>query len=146
MDQIVKPACGRTPASAFPSNWHFDDAAEDSHSQKNEQGLIVATLHGDDICTARGITARSSTPVLQICRRLIAVGHDQATPLHAYRGDVLCLRIRSIGEAARLEVSRTGFKRRCEGGTAPLVRKSEGGSARHCGCPVARRRVRRIPH
>jgi len=34
--------------------------------------------------------------------RLVRAG-DPARPLHAYRGDTLCLKVRSIGEGARLE-------------------------------------------
>ncbi len=60
-------------------------------------------------CTAGGITVRSSSPVLALCRRLIEVGHDPAQPLHAYRGDVLALRVRSIGAGARLAVSGGGI-------------------------------------
>jgi hypothetical protein len=39
-----------------------------------------------------------------LCRKLIEAGHDPAAPLEAWRGGVLCLRVRSIGEGARLEV------------------------------------------
>jgi hypothetical protein len=66
---------------------------------------IDAELSKDDICSALGITVKSPSPALSLCRKLIALGHDPSTPLDARRGDVLCLRIRSIGEAAGLEVS-----------------------------------------
>ena len=36
--------------------------------------VIRAELTGADTCTARGITSRSSTPVLAMCRRLIEAG------------------------------------------------------------------------
>ena len=76
--------------------------------------IIRAELASDDTCT--GITAKSSAPVLSLCRKLLKAGHDPATPLEAWRGSVLCLRVRSIGEAARLRmgVAPTGrpiFKR-----------------------------------
>ena len=68
---------------------------------------ILATLTGDDTCEALGIAVTAPAPVLAICRRLVEAGHHPATPLEA-RGDVLSLRVRSIGEAARLRVSPKG--------------------------------------
>jgi hypothetical protein len=67
-------------------------------------------------CTALGITAHGSAPVLALCRKLVEAGHDPATPLEAWRGAVLCLRIRSIGEGAQITVQdgengRPGFRR-----------------------------------
>lgn len=68
----------------------------------------------------------TSAPVLELCRALVAAGHDPASRLDAYRGDVLCLQVRSIGEAARLEINGhgTGFKRAGGGGTAPPMRQT----------------------
>jgi hypothetical protein len=43
-------------------------------------------------------------PVLRLCRALIEAGYDPELPLDAYRGDTLCLRVRSIGAAAKLTV------------------------------------------
>jgi hypothetical protein len=65
-------------------------------------------LIGADICTALSITAESSTPVLAMCRKLVAAGHGPESRLNAYRGATLCLRIRSIGEAAALELNARG--------------------------------------
>src|SRR5262249_44641404 len=75
--------------------------------------IIRADLCGDDVCTAYGYSVRSSSPVLALCRDLIAAGHDPHEPLEAYRGDVLALRVRSIGEAARLSIAGdgVGFRR-----------------------------------
>ena len=61
-------------------------------------------LSGSTICSAAGQVAIGHTPVLALCRALIEAGHDPSTPLNVYRGDVLALGIRSIGEAARLTV------------------------------------------
>jgi hypothetical protein len=61
---------------------------------------IIANLTTDR-GTALGVEAGG---VCDLCRKLIAAGVDPATPLHAYRGIVLCLRIRTIGEAAKLTV------------------------------------------
>jgi hypothetical protein len=84
---------------------------------------IGATLSGDDIATALGLTVQSSSPILQLCRQLVAAGHDPATPLHAYRGDTLALVVRSIGQAANLEINGkgTGFVTRHAVGTGPPI-------------------------
>jgi hypothetical protein len=78
------------------------------------QAIIRAELSGSDMCSAVGIAARAYAPVLELCRQLLAAGQNPVTPLHAYRLDVLCLTIRSIGEAAGLEINGdgTGFRRR----------------------------------
>ncbi|MEA2934532.1 MAG: hypothetical protein QOD74_1178 [Variibacter sp.] len=44
-----------------------------------------------DKCSALGITARGSPPVLAVCRELLAADRDPATPLEALDGDVLAL-------------------------------------------------------
>jgi hypothetical protein len=76
------------------------------------QLLIRGELIGSDQCTAAGITVRSPSPVLALCRKLIEAGHDPAARMECYRGDTLCLTVRSIGEAATLELNSkgTGFK------------------------------------
>jgi hypothetical protein len=87
---------------------------------------IRAELTGSDTCSALGITVKSESPVLGLCRKLIEAGHDPATPVKAYRGDTLCLRLRSIGEAAALEISSkgTGFKPARAVRTAPPMRQT----------------------
>jgi hypothetical protein len=55
-----------------------------------------------------GISVTAYAPVLELCRRLVAAGHDPATPLHAFRAHTLCLLIRAIGEAAGLEINSKG--------------------------------------
>jgi hypothetical protein len=94
--------------------------------------LITARLIGSDTAIALGITATGVAPVLELCRRLLVASHAASTPLEAYRGDTLCLRVRSIGEAARLEINGhgTGFKRAGGGGTAPPVRRTGSGASR----------------
>lgn len=69
---------------------------------------ITALLAGSNTCTAAGMTASGSTPVLDLCRKLIAADFDPALPLHAYRGEVLCLVVRSIGKGAALCVNSKG--------------------------------------
>ena len=67
---------------------------------------VTAILYGA-ICNGGGITVTGRTPVLALCRALLADGHDPATPMQVYRDDVLTLRIRSIGAAAALTVRET---------------------------------------
>ena len=92
---------------------------------------IHATLTGSDRCEAEGITARAFAPVLALCRALIEAGHPPGRALNAYRGNILCLLIRSIGEAAQLEPSPrgVGFVRRPAVRGGPPVRKN--GAAHH---------------
>ena len=72
------------------------------------QTVIGAELIGSDRCSALGMTARGTTPVLGLCRLLVEAGLDPITPLEAWRGSTLCLRVRRIGEAAQLELSPRG--------------------------------------
>ena len=63
---------------------------------------------GVDTCSAANITAHTHTPVLTLCRKMIAAGVDPATELQVFRGDTLALTIRNIGEAAKLTVRESG--------------------------------------
>jgi hypothetical protein len=74
--------------------------------------VLTARLVGSDTATALDLTAQSTSPVLHLARKLVAAGHDPALPLHAYRGGTLAVLVRSIGEAARLEINAygTGFR------------------------------------
>lgn len=73
-------------------------------SQHSAHVPIRATLVGSNRCEALGLTGHGYSPVLALCRALVAAGHDPRRPLHAYRGDVLALKARSIGEGAQLTV------------------------------------------
>jgi hypothetical protein len=87
--------------------------------------IIIAKLTDSDRCEAAGLVVEDSSPVLAMCRALVDAGHDPATPLHAYRGNAVALRVRSIGEAAGLEINSKGtaFKPRRAVRTAPPVRQ-----------------------
>jgi hypothetical protein len=108
-------------------------------NNQNSGGLQVgepirADLIGSDQCRAAGITAHGASPLLALCRELVAANVDPNRPLHAYRGDVLCLVIRSIGEAAHLDVNSkgTGFtKCHVPVRTAPPVRRNALAHALH---------------
>jgi hypothetical protein len=83
------------------------DAVGSPHSGARRRPQVVtirAMLTGSDACTACGSTADANAPVLALCRSLIEAGHDPESRLEAWRGPVLCLVVRSIGEAARLRV------------------------------------------
>lgn len=71
--------------------------------------VVRAEIVGDDTCTVGNITVRAAAPTLAMCRRLVADGFDPGRTLHAYRGDVLCLTVRSIGAAAKLTVKERPF-------------------------------------
>jgi hypothetical protein len=89
---------------------------------------IRADLIGSQCATALGITATGPAPVLRLCRALISTGHDPATRLEAYRGETLCLVIRSIGEAATLTVKSTSAGQITfapDSATAPCIRENE---------------------
>jgi hypothetical protein len=68
------------------------------------QAPIRAEIFGDDRCTAEGLTVRAAAPTLAMCRKLIAAGLDPNRPLDAFRAGMLCVRIRSIAEAAQFVV------------------------------------------
>jgi hypothetical protein len=74
---------------------------------------IRAEIIGSDRCEADGFTVRAAAPVLAMCRKLIEAGYDRARPLNAYRGDVLALKVSSIGYGARYTVR--------EGNNAPYI-------------------------
>jgi hypothetical protein len=98
LDKVKPAAIGARPASVFVNFWQ-PDGAEDNPSQLSQQA-IRADLIGSDTAVALGLIINSSSPVLALCRALVEAGHDPAIPLEAYRGNVLCLRVRSIGEAS----------------------------------------------
>ena len=87
---------------------HFAQYAPQGKRFSAPQAAIRAELLADDRCCALGMTVRHPAPVLALCRLLVEAGHDPATPLEAWRGDVPCLRIRSIGAAAALRIGTHG--------------------------------------
>src|SRR6516162_3770555 len=85
---------------------------------------LAAELIGDDTATACGITVRSTSPVLVLCRELIATGMTADAALTVFRHGTVALRVRSIGEAAALEINSkgTGFTRARTVRAAPPMR------------------------
>ena len=78
------------------------------HSTHNTQSNISATLRGSEECEAANVIVTGHAPVLKLCRELIAQGVDPDTPMTVYRRGIVALRVRSIGEAARLTVKDDG--------------------------------------
>jgi hypothetical protein len=58
---------------------------------------IRAAIINSDRCAAEGYAVRAATPILAMCRKLLAAGNDPDRPLHAHRGDALALKVRSEG-------------------------------------------------
>jgi hypothetical protein len=66
--------------------------------------MIRIELSGFNHASACGLVHNGSPPVIKLCRKLIDAGHEPSQPAEVYRGTTLCLHIRSIGEAAKLDV------------------------------------------
>lgn len=79
--------------------------SENKRQQQFAQPPIRAELIGSGRCEAEGIRVYGYAPVLDLCRELLAAGFNPASQLEAWRRETLCLRVRSIGEAARLTVA-----------------------------------------
>lgn len=101
--------------------WHLIRAA--GAVAKDQLKVLRAELVKDDTCIALGIKSTGQAPVISLCRKLIEAGHEPATPLHAYRGNTLAIRVRSIGEAANLELASGGtFRAARKPHAAPPIR------------------------
>ena len=73
------------------------------HTRATEPHQVVRDcLMASGASLAAGLTVTGHAPVLELCRRLVAVGHDPTTPMHVYRDATLALTVRSIGEAKQL--------------------------------------------
>src|SRR4051812_41055440 len=95
------------------------------------QPIITATFNGDRRCEALGISASGYSPALALCRELLAAGISPDAALDIHRNGVLALRIRTIGEAARLTVEdnengspRFRLARPSRRGAVPPMRKN----------------------
>ena len=122
----ANPAAGDRGAQKRTTSW-WDGPQNNRHARTSK---VRADLSGSDICTALGLAINSSSPVLALCRALIEAGHDPSTPLEVYRGETLSLRVRSIGEGARLEINAygTGFRPCREADAAPPMRQNRRGA------------------
>jgi hypothetical protein len=75
-----------------------------NNSVRRTRPTIRAEIINSSRCSAEGYTACGNAPVLGLCRELVKAGFDPSWSLHAYRGNVLALRVRSIGAGAALTV------------------------------------------
>ena len=93
-------------------------------SRKPSQ-VVRAELVGSDRCLAAGYVTRGTTPVLAMCRKLVAAGINPAASLECYRGTTLAITVASIGHGAGLEINGhgTGFRPLRKGGAASPIRK-----------------------
>jgi hypothetical protein len=85
----------------------------ESSRKRADVTIIIEQLSGSDTCSAEGIAVKAKAPIFALCRRLVAAGFNPAASLFAYRGDTMCVRARSIGEAAMFTVTerdRDGLK------------------------------------
>jgi hypothetical protein len=90
-----------------PTRWQAGNDRSLSNKLPLPLQAIRAEIVGEDRTSALGIEARASAPALALCRQLLAaLSADQA--LEVYRGAILALRVRSIGEGARLTVEDNG--------------------------------------
>jgi hypothetical protein len=81
--RIEKSATFRKPNSKFP---------------------VKAELTGSRYCKALGMVATGRTPVLALCRVLLAQSVDPDQALVVYRNSLEALRVRSIRDGAKLTV------------------------------------------
>ena len=99
--------------------------AKHVHPQITLVKPIRAELVGSNIARAAtaGLTCCSRTPLLDLCGLLLRAGHDPRTPVEVYRGNTLALRVRSIGEAAELQIGGDGigFRRRQPAAAPPAL-------------------------
>jgi hypothetical protein len=86
-------------------------------------GKLVRSIRAEIITGVYVCGSIRAGTLLALCCELIEAGHDPAAPLEVYRGEMLSLRVRSIGEGAGLEVNGkgTGFKPCAAVGTASPV-------------------------
>jgi hypothetical protein len=104
MTSAKSPGAGRAHRASVNDHLKRQVIAENNRQHLFSQAPIRAELIGSSRCDPEGLSARGYAPVLDLCRELVAAGFSRACPLEAWRGETLCLRVRSIGEGARLTV------------------------------------------
>ncbi len=104
----------------------LEDHLPIAEKSQGQAWVIHAEIAGDDFAAAEGVSARGHAPVLRLCRALIEAGVDPRRPLHAYRGNTLCLIVRSIGAGAGLRIAShgVGFERLPECTAGPCMRET----------------------
>lgn len=102
-------------------------------------GAIRAELARDSDYTCNGIAART---VAGLAAKLIEIGHDPGSRLDIFRGETLSLKVRSIGEAAALDVHDCNFSRRRQPPRASPIAPMASGAV---GVPAGRNSAPRSP-
>jgi len=143
----LKPATalGSEPASRIDLLGGVVKSTHRASQNPPQDFPISAQLVGDDQCCVDDYLVQSHSPVLAMCRELIEAGFNPERPLHVYRDGVLALTVRSIGEAAQIEINGkgAGFLRRPQAvGTALPARFDGPWAVAHR--PGARRRQGRV--
>ncbi len=69
----------------------------------------MSTLRAEIVRNSYVCEGTAADSLFTLCRALIERGHDPATALEGYRGEMLCLKVRSLGEGARQRVSPRGI-------------------------------------
>ena len=110
---------------------------------------IRAELTGSATATALGISARSNSPILTLCRLLIRAGHNPSARLEAYRGSTLCLSV-SIGAGARRTVKepdggRAHFAKWTAFPSSPVASRAQEKELGGHGSPAAGRKAGSTP-
>jgi hypothetical protein len=93
------------------------------HPRCKNTDLIRAELIGNNECRAAGLMVRSTSPILAMCRRLLAAGINPDLRLDCYRGATLAISVCTVRRGAALEVNGegTGFRPFRGPGAASLV-------------------------
>lgn len=113
--QTAAPEANRESGGSAVVSWGSD--TKQVGSDPKYPGLLPAStnyvrgeLIGADIAIASGIAVNGDAPALKLCRALIEAGINPATRLELYRGEILCLVVRSIAEGAKLTVREDGMR------------------------------------
>ena len=130
MTETRSPGAGQAHGASASDHRGRQVIAENNRQQIFVQAPIRAALIGSDRCEAAGLSTRGYAPVFQLCRELVAAGFNPACSLEAWRGETLCLRVRSIGEGSRLTVADDRH------GTPRLRRRQERPRGYAAGSPV----------
>jgi hypothetical protein len=118
---------------AEPLKWEF---CSNGRARSNtiritlSPGLANDVRLSSDRCEAKGLNTRGRAPVLELCRELVAAHFNPASLLEAWRGETLCLRVRSIGEGVELTFADD------EHGTPRLRRRQKSSQSSAVGSPV----------
>ncbi len=105
MKAIKSPGAVAAPGASKTDPLGGKVLSEATSQNPTAQATICAELIGSDRCEAEGLIACGHAPALLLCCQLVAAGFNPASPLEAWRGEAVCLRIRAIGEGARLTVA-----------------------------------------